>query len=73
MPQDKEKQEQGYLVIDPHKCDKCGKIYGKTNANYNGVKIWQACGCHPENLMYFVDENQLTRPEYSEALLGDKK
>lgn len=52
-----------FEVIEPHKCDKCGKIYGLTNAEYKGIKIWQACDCHPKDLIYCINEESLLKEQ----------
>ena len=59
-------------ILIPRTCDKCGKQYGKTNATYHGVELWQSCDCMPDNIAILLNTEKieglnptyLSEPEY---------
>ena len=54
-------ENQKILCQHAHKCKICGKEYGKTNLSYNGVELWLACDCWPEeNQAVFLNAENVT-------------
>lgn len=50
---------EGYVIIDPRHCDKCGKTYGKSNLEYRGIEIWISCDCQDPDKIYMINRNAL--------------
>jgi len=55
--------EKEFIAPYPYKCEKCGGLYGRTNMKYEGVEIWQACYCQPDNLIYGINTNNIIMDE----------
>lgn len=54
-----------YIQPYPYTCGKCGKPYGKTTLSYRGIEVWVGCDCHPKEIIYFLNTENITHEKES--------